>query len=82
MVLLVQNTSLYSFHDFDLITDPLLVFLHQPITIQYSLSLIDFLVWWVEPTSLIKGNPLLIPTIGNLQCAIHGRNLVENSEMM
>ena len=45
---------------------PLVSFLHQPITIQYSLSLIDFWVWWVEPTSAIKGNPLVIPTISTL----------------
>ena len=66
MVFLAQNTSLYNVQAFDPLADPLVVFLHQPITIQYSLSLINIWVWWVEPMSLIKGNPLLIPTISTL----------------
>ena len=57
MVFLVQNTSLYRVHDFDPLANPWSVFLHQPITIQHSLSLINFWVWWAEPTLLIKGNP-------------------------
>ena len=56
-------------------------FLHQPITIQYSLMMIDFSVQWVEPRVQIKGKSPAGTTCWYSAHAAAGRNLVESSEM-
>ena len=55
MVFLAGTPAYIGAMTFDLLADPWSVFLHQPITIQHSLSLIDFWVWWAEPTLQFKG---------------------------
>ena len=57
-------------------------FLHQPITIQYSLTMIDFLARWVELRVQIKGKSPAGTTCWYSAHAAVGRNLVESSEMM
>ena len=57
-------------------------FLHQPITIQYSLSMIDFSAWWVELRVQIKGKSPAGTTCWYSVHAAAKRNLVESSEMM
>ena len=57
-------------------------FLHQPITIQYSLMLINFSAWWVELRVQIKEKPPAGTTCWYSACAAAGRNLVESSETM
>ena len=56
-------------------------FLHQPITIQYSLTMIDFSAWWVELRVQIKGKSPAGTTCWYSACAAAERNLVESSEM-
>ena len=57
-------------------------FLHQPITIPYSLMMIDFSVRWVDLRVQIKGKSPAGTTCWYSAHAAAGRNLVESSEMM
>ena len=56
-------------------------FLRQPITIQYSLMMIDFSAQWVELRVQIKGKSPAGTTCWYSACAAAERNLVEFSEM-
>ena len=81
MVFLAQNTSLYRVHDFDPLTDPWSVFLHQPITIQHSVS--DQFLGMVGRANIAdqRKSPAGI-NYWYPACAGCWGNLVENSEMM
>ena len=57
-------------------------FLHEPIIIQHSLTMIDFSARWVELRVQIKGKSPTGTTCWYPACAAAGRNLVESSEMM
>ena len=59
---------------------PLANFLHQPITIQYSLTLISFSARWVELRVQIKEKSPVGTTCWYSAHAAVGRNLVESSE--
>ena len=53
---------------------PLANFLHQPITIQYSLMLINFSAWWVQLRVQIKEKSPAGTTCWYSTCAAVGRN--------
>ena len=77
MVFLVQNTPLYSAHDFDLIANPWLVFY----TNQSPSIVSDQFLGMVGRANIADQRK----STANINywysaCAIHGRNLVENSE--
>ena len=81
MVFLVQNTSLYSVHDFGPIADPKLVFTptnHHPVFI-----VSDQFLGMVGGANITDQRKSTGDTNYRYSAhAIHRRNLVENSEMM